>query len=103
MSRERIRLWITTHRHDSTTGMHYWLYLLDWKLARLDSVIDDAGEFDFWPTRRLYIACSPRNDVWYDKRRTVWTAKAWAGDWSTGKTWEIVSGLVWVKSVSLQP
>lgn len=97
------RLWLYSWTHDSTTGSHWWVYLLNWKTGEPQLKIEDAGDMDFSKRRTLYAAVAPRDLAQYGKNRTVWVARAWVGDWKTGKSWTILDGLCEATSISIRP
>lgn len=98
----RSNLWVREWTHDSTSGGHTSLYRMDFKIPKPIKVIDDAGRLDFWPTRDVYAYAKPRDLAPLGKKQ-VWVSPLIVGRQSTGKQKAIVSGLVWVLSVSLRP
>ena len=97
------RLWFYDWNHDSTDGTWLWLYRLDWQNQKAIPIIAEASDFDFSPHRKIYAAVATRRLADYTKTKSVWVAKAWVGNWETGKSWTIVGGLAYAISIAVRP
>ena len=95
-------LWVREWTHDSTMGGHTSISKVDFAKHELEKVIDDAGRTDFWPDRDLYAYNKPRDLAPIGKKQ-VWVSPLIIGSQRTGVQKTIVSGLVWVHTMSLRP
>ena len=95
-------LWVREWMHDSTTGPSATIYKLNFENHDLTKVVDGASQLAFWPTRDLYLQNKPRDLAPFGKKQ-VWVSPLIVGNQRTGTKKTIVSGLVWVQTVSLQP
>lgn len=96
------RLWTIQWTH-SPDGSHFGLSRFDWTKHKLIPIFEEAESFDFNPNRPLYAAVATRGLADYPGKRTVWVAKAWVGEWESGKRWTMLDGLAYATSIAIRP
>ena len=96
-------LWFCNWNHNSTLGTYTSVFKFDWKTKEPKKLFSDASEFDFQPGRALYLAVATRKLADYADKKSLWVAKAWAGNLDTGKTWDLIGGMAYATSIALRP
>jgi len=96
-------VWFYDWGHVSSGGTWQSLYRLEWSTGKIQKVFDNACDFDFSPRRDLYATVDNFHLPPNAKVRWPKFAKAWVGNWVTGRKWPVLEGETFATSIALRP
>jgi len=103
MDKPNNRVWFYFRGHVSGEGTWNTLFHLDWRTGKAIKVFGNVNDFDLSPHRALYGAVENFHLPSWARTRWPHLAKAWVGNWKTGRKWPIVGSRVYVTSIALRP